>query len=201
MLSLANTLLQTVTSSPLYKINVNPKWLSSYLQDFFLDVSFLIADLRLCWNISTAIFYELKEWFIWLVFQKKWLYDQIKMAYLEHAWQLLCKEPLPAKVGIRDGNPIVCWNPTETNSTKYVVCFEANWNNAWTLANFHVTRTCIFSYCITFYPNTSVHLRLSHHSQGDHSESRHNGWQPHRLLKPYWNKLRKICSMFWSKLK
>ena len=68
----------------------------------------------------------------------------------------------------RDGSPIVCWNPIETNCTKYVVCFEENWNNAWTLVNFFGTRTCIFSYCITFYPNTSVHLRLSHHSQGDH---------------------------------
>ena len=69
----------------------------------------------------------------------------------------------------RDGSPIVCWNPTETNCTKYVICFETNWNNAWTLVNFFgTTKTCIFSYCITFYPNTSVHLRLSHHSQGDY---------------------------------
>jgi len=61
MLSLANTLLQIIPSSPFYNISVNPKWLSSYLQDFFLDVSFLIADLRICWNNSKAIFYELKE--------------------------------------------------------------------------------------------------------------------------------------------
>jgi len=74
-----------------------------------------------------------------------------------------------ANVGITDGSPIVCWNPTEINCAKYVVCFGANWNNAWTLVNFFgTTRTCIFSYCVTFYPNTSVHLRLSHHSQGDH---------------------------------
>ena len=136
MLSLANTLLQIIPSSPFYNINVNPKWLSSYLQDFFLDVSFLIADLHLFWNNSTAIFYELKEWFIWLCFSENMtLYDQTKVAQLEHAAQLLCNEQLPAKVGIRDGSPIVCWNPTEINCTKYVVCFEANWNNAWTLVN------------------------------------------------------------------
>jgi len=39
------------------------------------------------------------------------LYDK-KMTELERI-QLLCKEALPTKIGMRNGSPTVCWSPTK----------------------------------------------------------------------------------------
>jgi len=49
--------------------------------------------------------------------------------------QLLYKEALPAKIGKRDGNPMVCWSPIETNSSKHEqnIYSEANRKYVWTL--------------------------------------------------------------------
>jgi len=32
--------------------------------------------------------------------------------------QLLYKEALPMKMGMRDGSPMACWSPTKINSSK-----------------------------------------------------------------------------------
>jgi len=51
-----------------------------------------------------------------LIIKNMTLYDQTKMNI-----HVLYKEAFPAKIGIRDGSPMVCWRH-----------FEANWKHAWT---------------------------------------------------------------------
>jgi len=126
---------------------------------------------------------------IWLYFSENMtLYDQTKMLERERI-QLLYKEALPTKIGIRNGSLVVCWSPTKINSSKheqniwyvftkinsskheqniwYVLNVEANWKHAWTLVYFFgEARTCICRQCITFNPNNLVHLRLCQHMQG-----------------------------------
>jgi len=51
------------------------------------------------------------------------LYDQTKMTEREYT---TTAQRRITKIGIKDGSPMVCWNPTKINSSKHIVCFEAN---------------------------------------------------------------------------
>ena len=86
--------------------------------------------------------------------------------------QLLYKEALPAKIGIRDDSPMVCRSTTKINSSKqeqniwYGLNFELNWKHVWTLDYcFGEARTCTFRPCITFHPNDLMYISLCQHMQ------------------------------------